>query len=43
MYSNVNMYELPPHVFAVGDQAYRAMRDELADQVPWYPQTLGTG
>jgi hypothetical protein len=33
MYSNVNMYELPPHVYAVADLAYRQMRDELIDQV----------
>ena len=32
MYSNVNLYELPPHVYGVADQAYRAMRDELLDQ-----------
>lgn len=32
IYQNVNLYELPPHVFAVADQAYRSMRDELLDQ-----------
>ena len=32
MYHNVNLFELPPHVFAVADQAYRSMRDELLDQ-----------
>ncbi|EGD72824.1 MYO1C protein [Salpingoeca rosetta] len=32
IYQNVNLYELPPHVFALADQAYRSMRDELLDQ-----------
>jgi myosin-1 len=32
IYQNVNLYELPPHVFAVADQAYRSMREELLDQ-----------
>jgi myosin-1 len=33
IYQNMNLYELPPHVFAISDQAYRSMRDELLDQV----------
>lgn len=32
MYFNVDLYELPPHIFAISDQAYRSMRDELLDQ-----------
>eukprot|EP00043_Microstomoeca_roanoka_P016689 m.171960 g.171960 ORF g.171960 m.171960 type:complete len:147 (-) comp16509_c11_seq1:3246-3686(-) len=32
IYQNVNLYELPPHLFALADQAYRSMRDELLDQ-----------
>lgn len=31
-YKNVNFYELPPHVFAIADASYRAMRGENRDQ-----------
>ncbi|XP_022253422.1 unconventional myosin-Ic-like, partial [Limulus polyphemus] len=31
-YRNVNFYELPPHVFAIADTAYRFMREECRDQ-----------
>ncbi|XP_076338639.1 unconventional myosin-Ic-like isoform X2 [Tachypleus tridentatus] len=31
-YRNVNFYELPPHVFAIADTAYRLMREECCDQ-----------
>lgn len=31
-YKNVNFYELPPHVYAVADAAYRSMKGENRDQ-----------
>ncbi|EDQ89910.1 uncharacterized protein MONBRDRAFT_16848 [Monosiga brevicollis MX1] len=43
MYQNVNLYELPPHIFAVADQAYRSMRDELLDQVILISGESGAG
>lgn len=43
VYSNVNLYELPPHVYAVADQAYRAMRDELTDQCVLISGESGAG
>jgi len=32
MYRNVNFYELPPHIYAVSDVAYRSMRRDHLDQ-----------
>ena len=43
MYNNVNLYELPPHVYGVADQAYRAMRDELTDQCVLISGESGAG
>ncbi|KAK3084998.1 hypothetical protein FSP39_022632 [Pinctada imbricata] len=31
-YRNVNFYELPPHIFAIADAAYRSMRGENKNQ-----------
>lgn len=31
-YRNRNMYELPPHIYAITDGAYRSMRDRNLDQ-----------
>eukprot|EP00040_Diaphanoeca_grandis_P032998 m.201050 g.201050 ORF g.201050 m.201050 type:complete len:1279 (+) comp32788_c0_seq6:229-4065(+) len=43
LYANVNLYELPPHVFAIADHAYRAMRDELLDQCVLISGESGAG
>eukprot|EP00054_Salpingoeca_dolichothecata_P020144 m.126631 g.126631 ORF g.126631 m.126631 type:complete len:1134 (+) comp23507_c0_seq9:802-4203(+) len=43
MYHNVNLYELPPHVFAIADSAYRSMRDELFDQCVLISGESGAG
>jgi myosin-1 len=40
LYQNVYLYELPPHIFALSDQAYRSMRDELLDQVNPPPRPM---
>lgn len=37
------MYELPPHVYAVADLAYRQMRDELIDQCVLISGESGAG
>jgi myosin-1 len=42
-YRNVQLYELPPHVFAVSDGAYRSMRDELIDQCVLISGESGAG
>ncbi|XP_071942149.1 unconventional myosin-Ib-like isoform X2 [Antedon mediterranea] len=31
-YRGMNLYELPPHIYAITDDAYRAMRDKNRDQ-----------
>ncbi|XP_022241921.1 unconventional myosin-Ic-like [Limulus polyphemus] len=31
-YRNVNFFELPPHIFAIADTAYRLMHEECRDQ-----------
>lgn len=31
-YRNRNLYELPPHIYAITDEAYRSMRDRNLDQ-----------
>ncbi|XP_054706177.1 unconventional myosin-Ic-like [Uloborus diversus] len=31
-YQNVNFYELPPHIFAIADTAFRLMKEECRDQ-----------
>ncbi|XP_076369373.1 unconventional myosin-Ic-like isoform X3 [Tachypleus tridentatus] len=31
-YRNVNLFELPPHVFAIADSAYRLLHEECRDQ-----------
>eukprot|EP00730_Choanoeca_flexa_P005614 TRINITY_DN11985_c2_g1_i12.p1 TRINITY_DN11985_c2_g1~~TRINITY_DN11985_c2_g1_i12.p1 ORF type:complete len:1164 (+),score=410.29 TRINITY_DN11985_c2_g1_i12:80-3571(+) len=43
VYQNMNLFELPPHVFAISDQAYRSMRDELLDQVILISGESGAG
>jgi len=43
LYSNVNLYELPPHVYAIADNAYRSMRDELTDQCVLISGESGAG
>lgn len=42
-YVKKNMYELPPHVFAVTNIAYRSMRDECLDQVVIISGESGAG
>ncbi|CAH1801319.1 unnamed protein product [Owenia fusiformis] len=43
LYRNVNFYELPPHVFAIADQAYRSMRTEGRDQCVLISGESGAG
>lgn len=31
-YNNFNLYELPPHIFAIADSAYKLMREECRNQ-----------
>jgi myosin-1 len=31
-YRSRNMFELPPHIYAIADDAYRSMRDRRTDQ-----------
>ncbi|KAK2166168.1 hypothetical protein LSH36_41g12014 [Paralvinella palmiformis] len=42
-YRNVNLYELPPHIFAIADAAYRAMRSEYHDQCVLISGESGAG
>lgn len=42
-YRNVNLYELPPHIYAIADAAYRAMRSEYHDQCVLISGESGAG
>lgn len=42
-YRGVDFYELPPHIFAISDTAYRAMRDEGRDQCVLISGESGAG
>lgn len=42
-YRNVSFYELPPHIYAVADVAYRSMRRDLADQCVLISGESGAG
>ncbi|PRD33328.1 UNVERIFIED_CONTAM: Unconventional myosin-Ic [Trichonephila clavipes] len=42
-YKNVNFYELPPHIFAIGDNAFRFMREECKDQCILISGESGSG
>ncbi|XP_064613416.1 unconventional myosin-Ic-like [Liolophura sinensis] len=42
-YRNVNFYELPPHIFAIADAAYRSMRGENRDQCVLISGESGAG
>lgn len=42
-YRNVNFYELPPHIYAIGDTAYRLMREECHDQCILISGESGSG
>ncbi|XP_015784428.1 myosin-IB [Tetranychus urticae] len=42
-YRNVNFYELPPHIFAIADTAYRLMKDECRDQCILISGESGSG
>jgi len=42
-YRNVNFYELPPHIYAIADAAYRSMRSEYRDQCVLISGESGAG
>ncbi|XP_052824673.1 unconventional myosin-Ic isoform X1 [Octopus bimaculoides] len=42
-YRNINFYELPPHIFAIADAAYRSMRGENRDQCVLISGESGAG
>ncbi|CAL1271380.1 unnamed protein product [Larinioides sclopetarius] len=42
-YRNVNFYELPPHIFAIADNAFRFMREECKDQCILISGESGSG
>ncbi|XP_054157929.1 unconventional myosin-Ic-like [Oppia nitens] len=42
-YRNVNLYELPPHIFAISDVSYRLMREECRDQCILISGESGSG
>ncbi|XP_071116024.1 unconventional myosin-Ic-like isoform X1 [Haliotis cracherodii] len=42
-YRNVNFYELPPHIYAIADAAYRSMRGESVDQCVLISGESGAG
>ncbi|CAG2180893.1 unnamed protein product, partial [Oppiella nova] len=42
-YRNVNLYELPPHIFAISDVSYRLMREESRDQCILISGESGSG
>ncbi|XP_078337010.1 unconventional myosin-Ic-like isoform X3 [Crassostrea virginica] len=43
IYRNVNFYELPPHIFAIADAAYRSMRGENRNQCVLISGESGSG
>jgi len=42
-YRNVNFYELPPHIFAISDSAYRSAKNEFRDQCVLISGESGAG
>uniref|UniRef100_T1J6G9 Myosin motor domain-containing protein n=1 Tax=Strigamia maritima TaxID=126957 RepID=T1J6G9_STRMM len=42
-YQNVNLFELPPHIFAITDSAFRSMRDEFCDHCILISGESGSG
>ena len=42
-YRNVNFYELPPHIYAIGDVAYRTMLSESKDECVLISGESGAG
>ncbi|XP_078484036.1 unconventional myosin-Ic isoform X1 [Ciona intestinalis] len=42
-YQGVNFYEMPPHVYAIGDNTYRSMRNEASDQCILISGESGSG
>ncbi|XP_065890245.1 unconventional myosin-Ic-like [Dysidea avara] len=42
-YRGVNLYELPPHIYAIADAAYRSMREEAVDQCVLISGESGAG
>lgn len=42
-YTNSNVFEHPPHVFSIGDRAYRSMRDRNVDQTVMITGESGSG
>ncbi|XP_074652154.1 unconventional myosin-Ia-like [Tubulanus polymorphus] len=42
-YRGRNIYELPPHIYALADQAYRSMRDQNLDQCVIVTGESGSG
>ncbi|XP_048583002.1 unconventional myosin-Ic-like isoform X2 [Nematostella vectensis] len=42
-YRGENLYELPPHIYAISDEAYRSMREECTDQCMLISGESGAG